>query len=79
MLTNSYGVFEVILSLLQIELEEMSPAITKNKKRKAIEIEPSKIKDEQTAKAKKIDSGEREYGKYHCLFEFNDRNTLSLI
>lgn len=44
-----------------IEIEEMSPAVTKNKKRKATEIDANESKEEQVAKAKKADSGERKY------------------
>lgn len=39
----------------------MSPAVTNNKKRKAAEIESNHSKEEQTAKAKKVDAGRRTY------------------
>lgn len=46
-----------------IEKDEMSQTGTKNKKRKAVQIDSShtSTKDEQVAKAKKADSGERKY------------------
>lgn len=48
----------------QIEIEEMSPAVTSSKKRKAAEIDTTnQSKEEQTAKAKKNDSGGRKYRK----------------
>lgn len=39
----------------------MSQTMIKNKKRKAGQIDSNQSKDEQTAKAKRIDSGERKY------------------
>lgn len=54
----------IFLFSLQIEIEEMSPAVTSNKKRKAAEIDSTnQSKEEQSAKAKKNDAGGRKYCK----------------
>lgn len=59
-LNELHGFFP-LSTCLQIETDEMSPAVTKTKKRKATEIDSNESKEEQVAKAKKVASGERKY------------------
>lgn len=64
MLTEFHWFFITLLFYFHTEIEKMSPAATKTKKRKANEIDTSQPRDEQSAKAKKLDSGERK-----CIYD----------